>query len=163
MHKHVAFGMELRWLLHPFHGLDLRQDFVRTYAGKAATTEDFKAMVEKHMTAEMDLDGNHRMDWFFNEYVYGVGLPRYKFEHSFADAGPGKVKMHIRLTQSEVGKDFVMPVPLYVELANGNVARLGSINMNGNSTFEQDIELPMPQPPKRAMINYFYDVLALTN
>src|SRR5439155_1456400 len=26
------------------------QDFVNTYRGKAATTEDFKAIVEKHMT-----------------------------------------------------------------------------------------------------------------
>jgi hypothetical protein len=29
------------------------QDFVRTYAGRAATTEDFKAVVEKHMMPEM--------------------------------------------------------------------------------------------------------------
>ena len=51
-------------------------DFVRTYAGQSATTENFKAVVEKHMTAGMDLDGNHKMDWFFNEYVYGTQLPR---------------------------------------------------------------------------------------
>jgi aminopeptidase N len=38
------------------------QDFVQAYTGKAATTEDFKAMVEKHMTPDMDLEGNHRMD-----------------------------------------------------------------------------------------------------
>jgi hypothetical protein len=144
-----------------FYGM--MRDFADTYANKTASTEDFKAMVEKHMKPSMNETKDGKMDWFFNEYVYGVGLPRYKFEHSFSDAGPGKVKMHVRLTQSEVGKDFVMPVPLYVELANGNVARLGSINMTGNSTFEQDIELPMPQPPKRAMVNYFYDVLALTN
>ena len=33
-------------------------DFVQTYSGKAATTEDFKAAMEKHMTREMDVDGN---------------------------------------------------------------------------------------------------------
>jgi aminopeptidase N len=38
------------------------QDFVKTYGGKAATTEDFKAIVEKHMAPEMDLEGNHRLD-----------------------------------------------------------------------------------------------------
>jgi hypothetical protein len=36
-------------------------------------------MMEKHMTPEMDLEGNHKMDWFFNEYVYGTALPSYKF------------------------------------------------------------------------------------
>jgi aminopeptidase N len=39
-------------------------DFVDTYRLQAATTEDFKAIVEKHMSPGMDLDGNHRMDWF---------------------------------------------------------------------------------------------------
>ena len=39
-------------------------DFVQTYTNRAASTEDFKAMVEKHMTQETDLEGNHKMDWF---------------------------------------------------------------------------------------------------
>src|SRR5208283_2458840 len=53
---------------------EMMQDFVKTYSGKAATTEDFKAMVEKHITPEMDLEGDQKMDWFFNEYVYGTAL-----------------------------------------------------------------------------------------
>jgi len=57
--------------------------FVKTYAGKAATTEEFKAAVEKHMTQEMDLEGNHKMDWFFNEYVYGTQVPSYQISSSF--------------------------------------------------------------------------------
>jgi hypothetical protein len=28
----------------------------------------------------MDLDGNQKMDWFFNQYVYGTDLPTYHFE-----------------------------------------------------------------------------------
>ena len=44
-------------------------------------------MVEKHMTPEMDLDGNHRMDWFFNEYVYGTALPSYTMQYAFANNG----------------------------------------------------------------------------
>lgn len=40
MHKHVAFGMELRRLFHTFHGLNLRQDFVQ----KATLIEQFKGM-----------------------------------------------------------------------------------------------------------------------
>ena len=58
----------------------MMHDFVDTYRLKVATTEDFKAMVEKHMTAGMDLDRNRKMDWFFNEYVYGTDLPQYRFE-----------------------------------------------------------------------------------
>jgi hypothetical protein len=140
----------------------MMRDFADTYANKTASTEDFKAVVEKHMTPLMNMTQNHKLDWFFNEYVYGIGLPRYKFEYSFDPINAGKIKMHIRLTQSEVGKDFMMPVPMYLELANGTVLRIGAVNMNGNSTFEQDAELPLQQMPKRAMINYYYDVLSLS-
>src|SRR5208282_4520043 len=64
----------LRMMMYDNHTGDaefkaMMQDFANTYRGKAATTEDFKAMVEKHMSQQMDLDGNHKMDWFFNEYV----------------------------------------------------------------------------------------------
>jgi Peptidase family M1 domain len=41
---------------------DTMRDFVSTYNGSAATTEDFKAMVEKHMSTNMDVDKNHKMD-----------------------------------------------------------------------------------------------------
>ena len=43
-------------------------DLVDSRRLQAATTEDFKAVVEKHMSQAMDLDGNHRMDWFFNQH-----------------------------------------------------------------------------------------------
>ena len=60
---------------------DLRRAILDA-ARELFVTEDFKAVVEKHMTSGMDLDGNHKLDWFFNEYVYGTQLPNYKFDYS---------------------------------------------------------------------------------
>jgi aminopeptidase N len=140
------------------------RDFVTTYSGSAATTEDFKAMVEKHMSPAMDVDKNHKMDWFFNEYVYGTALPSYKFEPSFGKAANGDVTISFKLTQSGVDKNFVMLVPIYLELANGNIARLGSATVGGNYTVQQNITLNnLKEQPRRAMINYYYDVLASPN
>src|SRR5271166_1069436 len=139
-------------------------DFVTTYNGTAATTEDFKAMVEKHMGPGMDLAKNHTMDWFFNEYVYGTALPTYRFEPSFGKAANGDVTLSFKLTQSGVDKDFVMLVPIYLELANGTIARLGSATVGGNFTVDQTVTLNgLKQQPKRAMINYYDDVLASPN
>src|SRR5438045_9655830 len=67
----------------------MMHEFVKTYANRIASTEDFKAVLEKYMTPEMDLGGNHKMDWFFDEYVYGMDYPKYKFEHSFKTDGNG--------------------------------------------------------------------------
>ena len=140
---------------------DTMHDFVSTYSGKVATTEDFQAMVEKHMSKEMDLTGNHRMDWFFREYVYGTSLPSYSFESSFSKSGSGDVVLKYRVTQSGVDKNFGMPVPIYVELANGSVVRLGSVTLVGESNVDQSITLTgLKETPKRAMINYYDDVLA---
>jgi len=135
-------------------------DFVTTYSGKAATTQDFQAMVEKHMSPEMDLQGNHKMDWFFHEYVYGTALPSYAFESSFEKNSVGDVVLKYKLTQAGVDKNFGMPVPIYLELADGKIVRLGSPRMIGNATIDQSITLTsLKDTPRRAMINYYYDVL----
>ena len=140
---------------------ELMQDFVRTYAGKAATTEDFKAMVEKHMTAEMDLDGNHRMDWFFNEYVYGMAIPSYKFDYTFDKNGEGDIVFGFKVAQSGVTDSFRMLVPIYVEMQDGRTIPLGRARMAGNNAIEQKVTLKgVKTAPKRAMVNYNYDVLA---
>jgi aminopeptidase N len=140
------------------------QDFVKTYSGKAATTEDFKAALEKHMTAEMDFENNHRMDWFFNEYVYGTQLPTYKLDSSF-DVGPdGDVIFNMKLTQSGVDENFRMLVPLYLEMPDGNMFFLGRARMKGSNTVEQKLTLKgLKTKPKRAVANYYDDVLATPN
>jgi hypothetical protein len=140
------------------------QDFVKTYAGKTATTEDFKAMIEKHMTSEMGLDGNHTMDWFFNEYVYGTQLPAYKSDFSF-DTGPdGDVILNLKVTQSNVDDKFRMLVPLYLELADGHIYFLGRARLAGNTSINQKIPLKgLKDKPRRGVINYYDDVLASPN
>jgi hypothetical protein len=140
---------------------DTMQDFVKTYAGKAATTEDFKAMVEKHMTPEMDAEGNHRMDWFFNEYVYGTALPSYQLDYSFGKDSSGDVEFGVKVTQSGVDEKFRMIVPIYLELADGRTINLGRARMVGNTSVEQKVPIRgLKTAPKRALLNYNYDVLA---
>jgi aminopeptidase N len=142
------------------------QDFVKTYSGKSATTENFKAIVEKHMTPDMlgIADDRPSMDWFFNEYVYGTALPAYKFDYTFDSSPDGKVLFSFKLVQSGVDESFRMPVPLYIELNDGRVVPIARIRMAGNMTEQEDkVALPLKEKPKRALINYFNDVLASPN
>jgi aminopeptidase N len=139
------------------------RDFVNTYRLQAATTEDFKAIVEKHMSPAMDLESNHTMDWFFREYVYGTDLPAYHFEGDATPSGDGW-NLHLKLTQSGVPAEFKMLVPIYLELADGRVMRLGSANVTGDNTIEKTVQLPkLPAAIKRVLINYNYDVLCTEN
>ena len=81
--------------------METMRDFATTYRLQSATTEDFKAIVEKHMSPAMDLDHDHRMDWFFNQYVYGTDLPAYHFESQVTPNDNG-VSVLFKLTQSGV-------------------------------------------------------------
>jgi len=140
------------------------QDFVNTYRGKAATTEDFKATIERHMTPDMDAEGNHKMDWFFNEYVYGTQLPSYKLDYSFDTGADGVILMNVNVAQSGVDDKFRMVVPVYLELDEGKVVFLGRMRLVGNSSSPAKVPLKgLKARPRRALINYSDDVLASPN
>jgi len=101
------------------------------------------------------------MDWFFNEYVYGTSLPNYKLTYSFDKDQAGETIFSLKIAQSNVDDKFLMIVPVYLELPSGRVVSLGRARMGGNSTLEQKISLKgMKEAPKRAMLNYYDDVLA---
>ena len=143
--------------------METMRDFASTYRLQAATTEDFKNIVEKHMTPAMDLDHNHTMDWFFNEYVYGTALPNYHFEGDATPNGDGW-KVHFKIAQSGVDASFKNQMPIYLEFADGKVTRLGSVAMHGLTSVEQSVQLPkFPSPIKKVFINYNYDVLCTEN
>ncbi len=138
----------------------MMRDFVKTHSNQPATTEDFKAMVEKHMTPDMDLDGNRRMDWFFNQYVYGTALPHYKFEQSSITGSDGKPGLSFKVTQSNVDPQFKMVLPVYADFGSGKVGRLGTLALTGNSSQDGQVPLSMfKDKPKRLVLNYYNDVL----
>jgi len=138
--------------------IEMMHDFVKTHFNQNASTESFKRVVEKHMTPGMDIDGNKRMDWFFDEWVYGTELPRYKMEYSLTPDASGKVLLKLSVTQSGVSDRFKMLVPVYLDF-DGKITRLGEATVIGNST-TPEFKVMLPQKPKRVLINAFHDVLA---
>ena len=136
--------------------IEMMHDFVASHQDRPASTESFKAIAEKHMNKQMDLQGNGRLDWFFYEWVYGTEIPRYKFEYQTSPAEGGKVKLHLTLTQSEVSDKFAMLVPIYVDFGKGPI-RLGQIPIVGSSTRSFDVMLP--SEPKKVVLNALKEVL----
>jgi len=134
----------------------MMHDFVETHSDRPATTESFKAIAEKYMNKRMDLGGNGTLDWFFNEWVYGTQVPRYKFEYQLAPADGGKVKLHMAVTQSDVDEHFAMLVPVSVDFGKGMV-RLGEVAVIGNSTQSADVLLP--SQPKKVALNAYKEIL----
>jgi hypothetical protein len=136
--------------------IDMMHDFVSSHQNTPASSESFKAIVEKHMTNMMDLDGNGRMDWFFNEWVYGTQIPRYKFEYQTSPLENGKVKVSMTVTESGVDDHFRMLVPVFADFGKGMV-RLGQFTMVGSTT--KNAEIVLPSRPKKMVLNAYHDVL----
>jgi hypothetical protein len=134
----------------------MMHDFVKTHFNKDVSTEDFKRIVEKHITPKMDVDKNGKMDWFFDEWVYGTDVPAYKLEYSIDNSG-GKTALKGSITQSGVSDNFVMHVPLYLDFGNGWISA-GSAMLVGNSTLDLGT-IGLPKEPKRAAILALSDVL----
>jgi len=134
----------------------MMHDFVESHHDKPATTESFKAIAEKHMTKEMDLQRNGRLDWFFGEWVYGTQVPRYHFEYQLSPAEAGKVKLHMTVTQSEVDEHFGMVLPIFADFGNGMVP-IVQFAIGGNTTRSMDAILP--GQPKKVALNAYKEIL----
>lgn len=135
---------------------EMMTDFVQTNFNKDVSTEDFKHAVEKHMTPQMDVDKNGKMDWFFDDWVYGTDIPAYRLDYQSSAAPDGKTIVTVHITQSGVSDNFKMMVPIYADFGKG-WTRLGAAKMTGNST--ADIPIPLPQAPKKVTLCALDDVL----
>jgi hypothetical protein len=151
----------LRSMMYDPHDQDkafiaMMHEFVETHREQAATTESFKAVAEKHMIKTMDLGRNGRLDWFFDEWVYGTQVPRYHFEYQLIPADGGKVKLHMTVTQSEVDEHFVMLVPVFADFGKGMV-RIAQLAIVGNAPGHADLMLP--GHPNKVALNAYKEIL----
>jgi len=135
----------------------MMQDFVAQFANQTVSSEDFQAVAEKHMKPVMDLDGNHKMKWFFDEWLYGTEVPSYRVEYSLRPGDSGNMVVEGRLTQSGVSQSFGMPVPIFAERA-GKTYRIGVVTVRGNST--ADFKATLSLKPDKILLNANHDVLA---
>ena len=141
------------------HFIRMMHDFTSTWKDKSPSTDDFKQVVERHMLPPMNATGNGKMDWFFDQWVHGTDIPKYKHDLKVTKAG-GKYRIRGTVEQSEVGDDFRVLMPLYVELKKGQYAQFGAVPMMGNSSREIDVEVDLPRKPRRALVNANFEVLA---
>jgi aminopeptidase N len=134
----------------------MMHDFVDAHRDRPASTESFKAIAEKHMTKMMDMERNGKLDWFFDEWVYGTQVPRYHFEYQLAPAEKGQVKLHMTITQSEVDEHFAMPVPVFADFGKGMI-RIGQVGIAGNTT--RNLDIMLPSQLKKVALNYYKEIL----
>lgn len=128
------------------------------YDQKALSTEALQREVEAVMTKKMDLEGGRSMEWFFQQYVYSTGIPRYRLEFTTRRGEKG-FQVRGKLFQTGVPRSFIAPVPLYVATGAGHTTYLGTVLSSGEET---SFAFTSSSQPHKIVIDPHMTLLAVT-
>jgi peptidase M1-like protein len=157
------------WILHmlrylfsdPVSGSDdrfklLLRDFVSSHAGGLVETADFQKIVNKHMSRELDLEGNRKLDWFFDQWVYETGIPTYRLDSSLTATKSGGFVLKGRIKQDHVSEYFMMPVEVFGHFSPNKVVRIGRVVAAGKET---DFRLNLKTKPQKVTLDENHQIL----
>ena len=133
---------------------DRFKELMRTYAvdhvGGIMSTRSFEAAVERAF--------GEKMDWFFDQWVYGVEVPTYRpdLEVSRVVDSPSPFLLHGRIRQEDVPDGFKMPVPIRLTF-DDHPPMTRRIWVDADEVM---VEVALPAQPTRVEFNYQHAVLA---
>jgi len=113
----------------------LLHTLVTKYAYCALSTQDLRHEIEVVMTPSMDLEGGHSMEWFFEQWIQGTGIPHYRAEFTVHKNDTGTAySIRGKLFQENVPQSFIARVPLYAAIAGAHPVLLGTVVAAGPET-----------------------------
>jgi hypothetical protein len=161
------------WVFHMLHELmresgssdpdakfrQLLQSILKEYKFQPFSTTDFQRAIEHHMNAAMDIEGTHRMSWFFDQWVRGTGVPHYSVKFEVKTKGQEFLVSGV-LEQKGVVDLFTAPVPIYGTRVGGKPEKLGVVVTTGPET---RFHFTARARPTRIAIDPQLTVLCTTN
>ena len=129
---------------------ELMRAFVADHLFGVASTISFEAAVNDAF--------DEPMDWFFDQWVYGIDVPTYRPDLDVTETSDENdpFMLHGVIRQEDVPSDFRMPVPIIVRFDDRPpLAR--RVWVEGE---EVEVEIPLPAEPTDVEFNYHHGVLA---
>lgn len=120
-HEKANYALSLKnksiWIFHMLRSViqrdnqdsslgQMMEEILMQYRGKSVSTFDLKRIAEKY--------AGKPLDWFFDNWVFGTGIPMYAMKSTVEPAASGFV-ISGNITQSEVPDTFEMAVPVYAD------------------------------------------------
>ena len=136
----------------------LLQKLVTKYAYRALSTEDLQRELESVITPGMDLENSRSMDWFFDEWIRGTGIPHYRVEFATHQDETG-YSVRGKLFQTGVPRSFLASVPLYAAGGSGR-SFLGNVLASGPETL---FRFHVSAPPHKIVIDPQMTLLCTTD
>ena len=126
------------WIMHMLRRrmgderfLAMLAELRRQYERKPLSTEEFRTLAA-HFLPPLSPDPN--LENFFDQWVYGTGIPSLKMSYSVKGKAPA-LRLNGTITQSDVGEDFSVPVPVEIQLDHGKTLTQWVRTTDGAATF----------------------------
>jgi hypothetical protein len=104
----------------------------------------------------LDLEGNRKLDWFFDQWVYETGIPTYRLDSSLAATKSGGFVLKGRIKQDNVSEYFMMPVEVFGHFGLNKVVRIGRVVAAGKET---DFRLNLKTKPQKVTLDENHQIL----
>jgi hypothetical protein len=144
----------LRMLLFDFNTnddsrfLDMLREFIAANYWQKASTVDFIEVAEKHYGGDLS--------WFFDQYVYGVQVPHYRWKANVTEELDGQYQVILEVETEDVSEDFQMLVPVTLVM-EGDYHATARVRID---QLKQMIRLPkVPYKPVKIVFNTYKSVL----
>ncbi|MDP9338646.1 MAG: hypothetical protein M3P45_07240 [Acidobacteriota bacterium] len=136
----------------------LLHTLIKKYEYRALSTQDLRREVEAVMTPSMDLEGGHSMEWFFEEWIKGTGVPHYRVEFT-AHKTDTAYAIKGKIFQTNVPQSFIARVPIYAIGPGNRSTPLGSVVAAGPET---SFHFTSPTAPRKLVIDPQMTLLCTT-
>ncbi|MEM8961808.1 MAG: M1 family aminopeptidase [Acidobacteriota bacterium] len=126
--------------------------FVDRYAGRAASTADFIAVLDEITGREWK--------WFFNQWIDGTDIPSFEWswQPTTTPEGQPAIALTVRLSDVETGWRMPVPVAIYFDKKKEDGGQVMVVLQQSEETFV----LPVPRVPRSVEFNPDNAVLAST-
>jgi aminopeptidase N len=114
------------------------RDFLKEHDGKAASTEDFRRVLERNAGSDFG--------WFFDAWIYGAEIPTFLWDYTVKQEGDAYM-LTLDLERRDVSDGFVTAVPLRVEFDGGKFAYVFLPSKSAKETFTRKL----PGKPKNVV------------
>lgn len=138
--------------------VQLLHNLIEKYRYRALATEDLQREAEALMTPTMALEGRHSLEWFFDQWVRGSGIPHYKVTYMVRKTEKG-YQVRGTLHESGVPESFLEVVPLYITTDGGKPVLLGNVETSGAQTHFQFVT---QLTPRRVLIDPQLTILCVS-
>jgi hypothetical protein len=126
------------WIMQMLRGrmgdqkfLALLAEISKRYDRKDITTEEFRLLAAEYVPPKSD---DPKLESFFEQWVYGTGIPTIKLSWSVKGAAPN-VRLTGTVTQSGVDEDFTAAVPVEIAVSKGHTMTQWVRSANVPTTF----------------------------